>query len=150
MSLEGTERFTENITEYFEERYFIPNAQKTGGSQLLSGTVTVGNTTNIVLGSSTRFIEQLRIGDTIAVGTSRIERTVSTIANNDFLTVDTAFTANTSGQDVFKILNDEVAYTTPDGRTFSGFKSFAIKIAFISSNPFYAPRVKDLRVIALA
>ena len=150
MSLEGTERFTENITEYFEERYFIPNAQKTGGSQLLSGTVTVGNTTNIVLGSSTRFIEQLRIGDTLAVGTSRIERTVSTIANNDFLTVDTAFTANTSGQDVFKILNDEVAYTTPDGRTFSGFKSFAIKIAFISSNPFYAPRVKDLRVIALA
>ena len=150
MSLEGTERFTENTTEYTEERYFIPTSQKTGGSQLLSGTVTVGNTTNIVSGSSTRFIEQLRIGDTIAVGTSRVERTVSTIANNDFLTVDTAFTANTSGQDAFKILNDEVSYTTPDGRIFSGFKSFAIKIAFISSNPFYAPRVKDLRVIALA
>jgi hypothetical protein len=150
MSLDGTERFTENVTEYTEERYFIPSSQKTGGSELLSGTVTVEDTTNIVIGSSTRFIEQLRIGDTIAVGASRVERTVSTIANNDFLTVDSAFTANTSGQDVFKILNDEVAYTTPDGRTFSGFKSFAIKIAFISSNPFYSPRVKDLRVIALA
>jgi hypothetical protein len=48
------------------------------------------------------------------------------------------------------VLNNAVAYTTPDGRTFQGYKYFAIKIVFLSSNPSYAPKVKDLRGIALA
>ena len=117
---------------------------------MLSGTVQVGNTTTNVIGTSTRFLEDLKIGDTIAVGASRIERVVSTIANNTFLTVESAFSANASSQDVYKVLNNQVAYTTPDGRTFNGFKYFAVKVVFISSNDTYTPKVKDLRTIALA
>ena len=150
MTLDGTETFTLNSNEYKEEKYIMPTTVKTGGSELLSGTVQVGNTTTNVIGTSTRFLEDLKIGDTIAVGASRIERVVSTIANNTFLTVESAFSANASSQDVYKVLNNQVAYTTPDGRTFNGFKYFAVKVVFISSNDTYTPKVKDLRTIALA
>jgi len=60
----------------------------------------------------------LKIGDTIAVGTARTERVVATIANNVSLTVESAFSTVASSQDIFRVLNNAVAYTTPDGRTF--------------------------------
>jgi hypothetical protein len=66
------------------------------------------------------------------------------------LTVESAFSTVASSQDIFRVLNNTVAYTTPDGRTFQGYKYFAIKIVFLSSNPSYASKVKDLRGIALA
>jgi hypothetical protein len=150
MSLVGTETFTLNQNEYKEEKFVVPSTVKTGGSELLSGTVAISNTSTTVTGTSTRFIEDLKIGDTIAVGTARTERVVATIANNTSLTVESAFSTVASGQDVFRVLNNTVAYTTPDGRTFQGYKYFAIKIVFLSSNPSYAPKVKDLRGIALA
>lgn len=150
MSLDGTETFTLDSTQYVEEKYVVPNANKTGGAEILTGTVLVGSANTNVEGTSTRFIQDLKIGNTIAVGAARTERTIVTIANNTFLTVDSAFPSNASGQDVYRVLNDEIVYTTPDNHTFSGFKYFAIKIAFISSNPIFAPRVKDFRAIALA
>jgi hypothetical protein len=73
-----------------------------------------------------------------------------TIANNTFRKVESAFASKASAQDLFKVLNNAVSYTTPDGRTFEGFKYFAIKIVFLSSNEAYAPKVKDLRVLALS
>ena len=149
MSLVGAETFNSDKSVYKEEKYVVPSVQKTGGSELLSGTVAVSTSTNIV-GTSTRFTEDLKIGDTIAVGTARTERVVATIANNTFLTVESAFAGAASGQDIFKVLNNEVAYTTPDGRTFNGYKYFAIKVVFTSSNGSLSPRVKDLRAIALA
>lgn len=150
MDLVGTETFTLNQGEYKEEKYVVPSVAKTGGSELLAGTVAISNTSTTVTGTSTRFIEDLKIGDTIAVGTARTERVVATIANNVSLTVESAFSTVASGQDIFRVLNNAVAYTTPDGRTFQGYKYFAIKIVFLSSNPSYAPKVKDLRGIALA
>jgi len=150
MSLDGTETFTLDSTQYVEEKYVVPNANKTGGAEILTGTVLVGSANTNVEGTSTRFIQDLKIGNTIAVGSARTERTIVTIANNTFLTVDSAFPSNASGQDVYRVLNDEIVYTTPDNHTFSGFKYFAVKIAFISSNPIFAPRVKDFRAIALA
>ena len=150
MNLVGTETFTLNQNEYKEEKFVVPSTVKTGGSELLAGTVAISNTSTTVTGTSTRFIEDLKIGDTIAVGTARTERVVATIANNTSLTVESAFSTVASGQDVFRVLNNTVAYTTPDGRTFQGYKYFAIKIVFLSSNPSYAPKVKDLRGIALA
>ncbi len=149
MSLVGAETFNSDKSVYKEEKYVVPSVQKTGGSELLSGTVAVSTSTNVV-GTSTRFTEDLKIGDTIAVGTARTERVVATIANNTFLTVESAFAGAASGQDIFKVLNNEVAYTTPDGRTFNGYKYFAIKVVFTSSNGSLSPRVKDLRAIALA
>jgi hypothetical protein len=150
MDLVGTETFTLNQNEYKEEKFVVPSGTKTGGSELLSGTVAISNVSTTVTGTSTRFIEDLKIGDTIAVGTARTERVVATIANNTSLTVESAFSTVASGQDIFRVLNNTVAYTTPDGRTFQGYKYFAIKIVFLSSNPSYAPKVKDLRGIALA
>ncbi len=149
MSLVGSEIFTSDKTSYKEEKYVIPSAVKTGGAQLLAGTVSVSTGTAVV-GSSTRFTEDLKIGDTIAVGVARTERVVSSIANNEYLTVESGFGGSASSQDIFKVLNNEVAYTTPDGRTFTGYKYFAIKIVFTSSVSNLAPKVKDLRAIALA
>jgi hypothetical protein len=150
MNLVGTETFTLNQNEYKEEKFVVPSTVKTGGSELLAGTIAISNVSTTVTGTSTRFIEDLKIGDTIAVGTARTERVVSSIANNVSLTVESAFSTVASGQDIFRVLNNTVAYTTPDGRTFQGYKYFAIKIVFLSSNPSYAPKVKDLRGIALA
>lgn len=150
MNLVGTETFTLNQNEYKEEKFVVPSVAKTGGSELLAGTVEISNVSTTVIGTSTRFIEDLKIGDTIAVGTARTERVVATIANNTSLTVESAFSTVASSQDIFRVLNNVVAYTTPDGRTFQGYKYFAIKIVFLSSNPSYAPKVKDLRGIALA
>jgi len=150
MELVGTETFTLNQNEYKEEKFIVPSATKTGGSELLSGTVATSNTSTTVTGTSTRFIEDLKIGDTIAVGLARTERVVSTIANNTSLTVESVYSTISSGENVFRVLNNTVAYTTPDGRTFQGYKYFAIKIVFLSGNPSYAAKVKDLRGIALA
>ena len=150
MDLVGTETFTLNQNEYKEEKYVVPSTVKTGGSELLAGTVAISNVSTTVIGTSTRFIEDLKIGDSIAVGTARTERVVATIANNTSLTVESAFSTVASSQDIFRVLNNTVAYTTPDGRTFQGYKNFAIKIVFLSSNPSYASKVKDLRGIALA
>jgi hypothetical protein len=150
MNLVGTETFTLNQNEYKEEKFVVPSTVKTGGSELLAGTIAISNVSTTVTGTSTRFIEDLKIGDTIAVGTARTERVVATIANNTSLTVESAFSTVASSQDIFRVLNNVVAYTTPDGRTFQGYKYFAIKIVFLSSNPSYAPKVKDLRGIALA
>ena len=150
MDLVGTETFTLNQNEYKEEKYVVPSTVKTGGSELLAGTVAISNVSTTVIGTSTRFIEDLKIGDSIAVGTARTERVVSSIANNTSLTVESAFSTLASSQDIFRVLNNTVAYTTPDGRTFQGYKNFAIKIVFLSSNPSYSSKVKDLRGIALA
>jgi hypothetical protein len=149
MSLVGAETFTSDREVFKEEKYVVPSVAKTGGSQLLAGTVSVSTGTSVT-GTSTRFIEDLKIGDTIAVGTARTERVVATIANNEFLTVESGFGGSASSQEIYKVLNNEVAYTTPDGRTFNGYKYFAIKVVFTSSSANIAPKVKDLRAIALA
>ena len=148
--LEGDEIFTLNQNEYREEKYVIPASIKTGGTELLSGTVQINSSNSVVIGTSTRFLEELKIGNTIAVGASRAERVISTISNNTFLTVESAFATNSSEQDAFKVLNNEISYVTPTQQFFSGYKYFAIKIVFTSSNEIYSPKIKDLRAIALA
>lgn len=150
LQLLGSETFTLDQTKFTEEKYVVPTSIKTGGAILLSGNVAISNTSTTVIGTSTRFLEDLKIGDTIAVGTSRIQRVVSTIANNTALTVESAFSTVASGQDAFKILNNQISYTTPDSRSFQGYKYFSIKVVFLSSNPNYAPKIKDLRGIALS
>ena len=150
MSLSGTKIFNQNSRIYSEEKYIVPTAIKTGGSTLLSGTVLISSSNTDVVGTSTRFIEDLRIGDTVAAGVARSQRVVSTIVNNTFLTVESAFSTSNNSQDIFKVLNNAIQYTTPDSKTFTGFKYYAIKVVFTSDNEAYAPRVKNLRAIALA
>jgi hypothetical protein len=150
LELSGTETFTLDQTDFKEEKYVVPMSIKTGGSTMLVGNVAISNVSTTVTGTSTRFIEDLKIGDTIAVGANRTNRIVTTISNNISLTVDSAFSTVATSQDIFKVLNNSIAYTTPDGRTFQGYKYFAIKVVFLSSNPNYATRIKNLRGIALA
>ena len=140
----------QNPTVYTEEKYIVPDSKKTGGSRLLNGRISTENGSVDVVGTNTVFLEQLQVGAEIAVGTSRIQRRIASITNNTFLTVESAFNTTATNQEIYRILNNSIGYTTPDGRTFSGFKYFAIKIVFLSSNPALAPKVKDLRVIALA
>jgi len=150
MTLSGTKIFSQNPKSYTEEKYVVPTSIKTGGSLLLSGNVLVSSSNTNVIGTSTRFLEQLGIGDTIAVGTARTQRIVSTITNNTFLTVESAFSTSNTGQDAFLVLNNAIQYTTPDNRTFTGFKYCAIKVVFLSDNSSTAPRIKNLKAIALA
>jgi hypothetical protein len=150
MQLVGNGVVSQNSTVYSEEKYIVPDSKKTGGSRLLNGRIATENGSVDVNGTNTVFLEQLQVGAEIAVGTSRIQRRIASIANNTFLTVETPFSATSTNQEIYRILNNSIGYTTPDGRTFSGFKFFAIKIVFLSSNPAFAPKVKDLRVIALA
>lgn len=40
--------------------------------------------------------------------------------------------------------------TKTDGRVFEGFKYYAVKVVFLSNNKAYAPRIRNLSLIALA
>lgn len=150
MAINGTASFTQNADQFTEEQYVIPAANKVGGAQILFGTVAIANASSDVTGTSTRFTEELRIGDTIAVGPARITRVVSNIVNNTFLTVESAFSTTATTQEIFKSLNNVVGYTTPSGLTYSGFKYFSVKVVFLSENSAFVPKIKNLRAIALA
>jgi hypothetical protein len=150
MVIEGGSTTNQNSITYNEEKYVVPPAKKTGGSQLLRGTVSTTNGDTVVSGSNTVFLEALTVGSTIAIGTSRLQRTITAISNNTFLAVDSAFSANTTGQEAYKVLNNSIGYTTPEGKSFDGFKFFAIKVVFLSTNRAYAPKIKELRAVALA
>ena len=71
MSLEGTPSITQDTESYTEEKFTIPAADLTGGVQILYGTVTTTGSNATVTGVGTRFLEQLRIGDTVALGPNR-------------------------------------------------------------------------------
>lgn len=147
MVLDGTATFTADRSSYTTEKYATSSAARTGGTQLLSGTLSVGSATTTVNGTSTRFIEELRIGDTIRVGNDN--RVVTAISGNLQLTVESPFSTTASGQTGFKVLNNAITYRTVDNRTYSGYKYFAIKIVFLSDNVAIAPRVKKLKAISI-
>ena len=44
---------------------------------------------------------------------------------------------------------NEITYTSDEGVTYDTFKTFAIKIVLVSTDPAIVPKVKDLRIIAL-
>lgn len=147
MTLEGSTTFNEDPKQYASEKYVVPYDIKSGGTNILSGTVTISNSSTDVVGASTRFLEQLKIGDTVKVDSDT--RVVTSIANNTFMTMDSNFSTSASGRSVYKLLYNTIIYSTPDNRSFSGYKYFAIKIVFLSNNPAIAPRVKKLKAVAL-
>ena len=70
-------------------------------SNALSGTIGISSTNTAVTGdTSTTFTSQLFIGDTIKVGSNI--RTVTSIANNSLLTVDSSWPSTLSGQTYYK------------------------------------------------
>lgn len=147
MVLDGTATFTADRNSYVTEKYVTSDTARTGGTQLLNGTLSVGSATTTVNGLSTRFLEELKIGDTIRVGSDN--RVITSITNNIQLSVDSPFSTTSSSQIGFKVLNNAITYTTVDNRVYSGYKYFAIKIVFLSDNVAIAPRVKKLRAISI-
>jgi hypothetical protein len=147
MNISGPVTFTEDPTQYVTEKYIAPLSVKTGGTYLLSGAVTVSNTTSTVTGTSTKFLEEVRIGNTIRVESD--VKVVTAIANNTSLTVDSNFSASSSDSQIYKLLYNAIVYTTPDGRTYSGYKYFSIKVVFLSNNEAISPRIKKLKAISL-
>ena len=147
MELSGTATFTADRNSYVTEKYTTSSAARTGGTQILSGTLSVGSASTTVSGTLTKFFEELRIGDTIRVGDAN--RVVTAISSNLQLTVESPFPSTDSGLTGYKVLNNAITYTTPDNRVYSGYKYFAIKVVFLSDNNAIAPRVKKLRAISV-
>ncbi len=147
MNLSGAITFTEDPTQYVTEKYIAPVTVKTGGTFLLSGSVSVSNTSTTVTGTSTKFLEQLKIGNTIRVDSD--VKVVTAIANNTSMTVDSNFSATTTEAQLYKLLYNSIVYTTPDGRTYSGYKYFSVKVVFVSNNQAISPRIKKLKAISL-
>lgn len=147
MVLENQAVFTTDRKSYSSEKYTTSSASRIGGTQSLTGTLSVGDSTTVVNGTETRFLEELRIGDVIRVGTDN--RIVTAISGNLQLTVDSPFSVTSSGVSGVKVLNNTITYTTIDNRVYSGYKYFAIKIVFLSDNVAISPRVKKLKAIAI-
>lgn len=148
MTLSGNIEFNEDPSKYSSETYVVPDSIKSGGSFLLNGKVNISSSTTTVTGTSTRFTEELKIGNTITVNSDN--RVVTAIANNTSLTVDSAFGTTSTDNLASKLLYNSIVYTTPDNRTYAGYKYVAIKVVFLSSNPAIAPRIKKLRAISLS
>lgn len=148
MELDGELKFSSSDFDFIDEEYIIPQANKTGGFEVLTGTVSITGSSSTVSGSGTAFLEELKIGDTIEIsGESKI---ITNIVSNTELQVDSNFVSTASLAEAIKVLNNEVAYTTLDNRRFTGFKTFVVKIAFLSDNPAIVPKIKDMRAIALS
>jgi hypothetical protein len=116
---------------------------------LLSGTANTTASSATVVGTNTVFLEQLKVGDTVGFGVNRTEGIIGSISNNTHLTLTSVSAATANTQDIYRLMEDTIAYTTADGITYNGFKSFAIKIVFLSSNSSLVPKVKSLKAVAL-
>lgn len=147
MSLEGLKTFTSSPDAYSLQKYVVSNLGKKAA--LLSGTANTTASSAIVVGTNTAFLEQLKIGDTVGFGVNRTEGIVGSISNNTYLTLTSVSAATANTQDIYRLMEDTIEYTTADGITYNGFKSFAIKIVFLSSNSAFIPKVKSLKAVAL-
>jgi hypothetical protein len=147
MSLEGLKTFASSPNEYSLQKYVVTNLGKKAA--LLSGTANTTASSAVVVGTNTSFLQELKVNDTIGLGVNRTEGIVASISNNTHLTLTSVSAATANTQDIYRLMEDTIAYTTADGITYNGFKSFAIKIVFLSSNSAFVPKVKSLKAVAL-
>lgn len=89
-------------------------------SVALTGTVTVNTTSNSVIGSSTTFDTTFAAGDLIKVGT--VIRTVSSVGNSTYMTVDNPFASPSTGATYYK--SYVAGKIIPISQNFSGKTSF--------------------------
>ena len=150
MPIEGLKKYTSNPKEYLEQKYVVSPTAKSKIPTLLSGKVTTNVSSDVVTGVNTVFLEDLRVGDTIGIGTSKTEYIVASVANNTILGLTSVATANAAAQDIYRLVDNTISYTTPTGITYNQFKYYAIKVVFLSDNVANTPKVKNLRAIALA
>jgi hypothetical protein len=141
--------------------YFISyaNASHIALSQTRDGAnVDIGASTTSETGhniTGTFFLEDITVGQLIRIEADDYFaiRTVTSIANNTYLTVDKGL-EQTNTAAVYYIYPDSpddgiVEYTNSEGSRFVGFKEFAIKIVLLSNNAVRVPKLQDVRAIAL-
>jgi len=150
MDLDGLKTFAKNPNDYSEQKYIVSSAGKSKKAVLLAGTANTTASSTSVTGTNTAFLQQIQVGDTIAFGKSKTEGVVGSIANNTTLTLTSAAVATASTQDIYRLMQDTIGYTTSDGITYNQFKYFAIKVVFLSDSVTNIPKVKSLRAVALA
>lgn len=113
----------------------------------LSGTVTVSTTNNSIIGSATTFTTDFRPGNIIQVAND--SQVIVSISNNTYLTVGTPWSSDVSGANVYFETPLGVTYSSLDGKVYTTFKQFQVKIILKSNDSSKVPIIDDLRVLAL-
>lgn len=156
---------TTNPNDFREFEFSVPSANavayaafaNTGSGTVtgLTGTVAIANNSNELTGTGTAFSTELTVGEEIRVVSNDYFaiRTVTSIANNTYLTVDNGLQSSNTAA-LYYVFNDTgndgiVEYVSPSGGRFIGYKEFAIKIVLLSENPVIVPRLNDVRAICL-
>lgn len=154
-----------DVRNYIEYEFSVPsvNAVKSGAFSntgvdiysSLTGTMIIANNSNIITGNGTSFDTQLTVGNEIRVVSNDYFaiRTVTSIANATYLTVDNGLQAanNAALYYVFSNAGNDgiVEYYNSANSRFVGYKEMALKIVLTSSNPVKVPRLNDVRAICL-
>jgi hypothetical protein len=113
----------------------------------LTGNVAVYTTNASVVGTNTSFINELLPNDVININ-GDVQKVVS-VTNSTFMTVETAWSANSSNQKAYKLTNDGITYLNSNNNLFSSFKQFQVKVILQSSDTSKVPLIDDLRASAL-
>jgi hypothetical protein len=113
----------------------------------LTGNVTVSTTNNAVIGNGTTFITDFRPGNIVQVAND--SQIIVSVANNTYLTVGTPWSSNASGANVYFESPLGLTYSSLDGKTYTSFKQFQIKIVLKSNDSSKVPIIDDLRALAL-
>jgi hypothetical protein len=113
----------------------------------LTGNVTVSTTNNAIIGNGTTFVTDFRPGNIVQVAND--SQIIVSVANNTYLSVGTPWSSNDSGANVYFESPLGVTYSSLDGKTYTTFKQFQIKIILKSNDSSKVPIIDDLRAIAL-
>lgn len=113
----------------------------------LSGTVTANTTTNIITGSGTNFISELKVGSIIEIADDL--QVITGITNTTSLSVGTPWSSNVTGVNAYSVTPSGVTYLNDNLNLYTSYKQFQIKIILQSDDSSKVPIIDDLRVLAL-
>lgn len=113
----------------------------------LAGNVSVSTTNNSIIGNGTSFNIDFRPGNIIQVAND--SQIIVSISNGTYLTVGTPWSSTATGANYYLESPLGVTYSSSDGKTYTTFKQFQIKIVLKSNDSSKVPIIDDLRAIAL-
>jgi hypothetical protein len=117
------------------------------GSTKITGNVTANSGTNIITGSGTDFVTQIKPGSIISIAND--SQTVVSVTNSTYLTVGTPWSSNVTGYDAYTVSTSGLTYLNDKLNLYTTFKQFQIKIILQSNDSSKVPIIDDLRVLAL-
>lgn len=165
----GENQFSEkdNFEDYREFEYTFPATIPS--SSTLNGTVSTLSGNAEITGSGTTFTSDLTVGDIIKIYSPFFENnygyfSVVTVTDNDTIVVNEPITNADilgSGFKVDKVSTPQTAflnplnlnivrYFGPNGQSYDGYSTVAIKTVLLSNNALITPRVDDSRVISVS